>query len=346
MAYSTIDKSSSFMNPKIYTGTNLSNAITGVGFAPAFTWIKTRTLGEAHILTDVVRGATKTLSSNVTDEQTTNTADLTSFDSDGFTVGTNNRVNNSNMVAWNWKAGTTSGLSGGTITPSSYSINATSGFGIYKWTGTGTAGTITHGLGSTPKMMIVKAISGAPGGAQAWSVYHEALGATKIMHLNNATVPSTQTDWNDTSPTSTVFSVGTANRTNAVGGDYIAYVFANVSGYSKFGSYKGNGNVDGPFVYLGFKPSYLVFKNTTTAGEEWKILDSSRDPINRASDKVLVIEQDVAESDATNALTDFVANGFKIRSTHNAINKNGSTFIYWAFGQPIISNSGTPATAR
>ena len=346
MAYSTINKGSSFMNPILYTGTGSNQSITGVGFQPDLIWGKSRNVTGDNYIFDAVRGSSNLLKANSNaEEETGATTALTGFDSDGFSVGTSADMNGSTntRVAWNWKAGTTSGLSGGTITPSSYSINTTSGFGIYKWTGTGSAGTIAHGLGATPKMMIVKALSGAPGGAQAWSVYHASLGNDKFLVLNSTDAETTTTtDWNSTSPTDTLFTLGTANRTNAVGGDYIGYVFADVTGFSKFGIYSGNGDVDGPMIYTGFRPAWLMVKRKNSTSN-WTIVDTTRAPSNVIS---IYSDANLSTTDGSYAGWDIVSNGFKFRNTDAGINASGGTYIYMAFGQPIISNSGVPANAR
>ena len=349
MAYSTINKGSSFMNPILYTGTGSNQSITGVGFQPDLIWGKSRNVTGDNYIFDAVRGSSNLLKANSNaEEETGATTALTGFDSDGFSVGTSADMNGSTntRVAWNWKAGTTSGLSGGTITPSSYSINTTSGFGIYKWTGTGSAGTIAHGLGATPKMMIVKALSAAPGGAQAWSVYHASLGNDKFLVLNSTDAETTTTtDWNSTSPTDTLFTLGTANRTNAVGGDYIAYVWCDVAGFSKFGIYTGNGNADGAFVYTGFKPQFVMTKAKNASGNAWLMMDRERTTTGgNVINRQLMANTD--QADDTNENIDFLSNGFKWRRDGGDSNYLNRTYVYMTFGQPIISNSGVCANAR
>ena len=346
MAFSTINKGSLYQNQVLYTGNASTQSITGVGFQPDLIWGKSRNVTGDNYIFDAVRGSSNLLKANSNaEEETGATTALTGFDSDGFSVGTSADMNGSTntRVAWNWKAGTTSGLSGGTITPSSYSINTTSGFGIYKWTGTGSAGSIAHGLGATPKMMIVKALSNAPGGAQAWAVYHASLGNDKFLVLNAIDgETATTTDWNSTSPTDTLFTLGTANRTNAVGGDYIAYVFADVQGYSKFGSYTGTGNVDGTFVPTNFRPQFVMVKKTS-ATNNWVMIDNKRDPFNMMTEYLLANDNG---AEGTGLDFDFLSNGFKLKSNSGGTNTAAGTYIYMAFGQPIISNSGVPANAR
>ena len=232
MAYISFQPSD-FFNTTLYNGNASTQAITGVGFQPDLTWLKSYdTAGTWHYLTDSVRGVGKQLYSNSDSSQGSNPAVITAFDSDGFSLGDASDTNGSGVdcVAWSWKAGTTSGLSGGTITPSSYSINATAGIGIYKWTGTGATGTIAHGLGTAPKMMIIKSL----GVAANWGVYNEAIGNSNTMFLDLTNASTARTYYNSTSPTSTVFTVkdGVVNDT---GSDYIAYVFADVNGLSKMG---------------------------------------------------------------------------------------------------------------
>ena len=232
-----------FFNPILYSAGSAPLAITGVGFQPDFTWIKSRTYADNHNLFDTVRGATEIIYTNMNAVQDTQAQSLQSWQSDGFTLGTRNDTNRSGQtfVSWNWKAGTTTGIdtTGATITPSSYSFNATSGFSVIAYTGTGVAATLPHGLGVAPKMIIQKNLDDA----ENWQVYHASLGATKYILLNNVgTEQINSTRWNDTEPTSVLFSIGTDSSVNYSGEDMIAYVFADVQGYSKFGTYPGTGN--------------------------------------------------------------------------------------------------------
>ena len=353
MAFSTIDKSSSFTNPKIYTGTGSSNALTGVGFQPDLTWIKCRSTAENHRLFDAVRGVQKYLASNNDYIEATDSTTLTAFGADGFTVDTAQPVNGNTKtyVSWNWKAGTTSGLSGGTITPDSYSFNTTSGFSILKYEGNASAGaTIPHGLGVVPKMIIIKRIDGTG----QWAVYHGANTSapeTDYLYLNgNGATSDDNSMWNDTAPTSSVFSVGTSSSTNGSGNDYIAYCFAAIPGYSRFGLYYGNGvsNSDGSFIYTGFKPSFIMVKRTNGT-KNWHIFDTARSTYNLT--KADLEPNTDAVEDTSNDWLDIVSNGFKWRipsgdADYGDVNGDGDTYIYAAFGQPIVSNSGTPATAR
>jgi hypothetical protein len=230
---------------------------------------------------------------------------------------------------------------GGSI-QSNISPNTTAGFSIVSYTGTGANATVGHGLGVTPKMIIFKKRNGAPN----WSVYHTSIGATKYLELNTTAAAQTATDrFNDTEPTSSVFSVGTENQTNASSGTYIAYCFAEKKGYSKFGSYTGNGNADGTFVYLGFKPAWLMIKKDGT-GDNWLMYDNKINPEN-VMDTNLKANTSDAEATNSNHNLDFLSNGFKWRTTSNTRNGSGSTVIYMAFAeQPLVGTNNIPATAR
>jgi len=331
-----------FFNPKLYTGTGASNAITGVGFQPDFTWIKQRDGTYYNVVVDAVRGATNYVYTNATNAEATDSAFVSSLDADGFTVGTNSNTNNntSTYVSWNWKAGTTSGLTGGTITPTAYSINTTSGFGVYAYTGTGATATIAHGLGVAPRCMMFKEL----GGTAAWMVYHEDLGNGSALILNtNATKQNGSTYFNDTSPTSSVFTVGSNGQVNGSTQTYIAYVFANVKGYSKLGSYTGNGNADGPFVYTGFRPAFVLAKKYSGI-DDWGLFDSKREGFNPEND---VFYPNLAGTEVDNDSIDILSNGFKARVTSNWINQAAGTYIYMAFAEfPIVSSNDVPTVAR
>ena len=274
---------------------------------------------------------------------------LDSWNSDGFVVGNLGEVNGAtqDMVAWNWKAGTTTGLSGGTITPTSYSINTTSGFGIYKYTGTGSAGTIAHGLGVIPKLIVVKRLNSS----SQWSVYHESLGNTKHLILNTTAIGVTSTNyWNDTSPTSSVFSIGSGTDVNANGGTYIAYIWAEVRGYSRFRRYVGNGVEEsagnGQMCQCGFKPAYVMIKKGSSSAGPWQIMDKTRLGYN-PKNYLLKAEATAAEVASSNSI-DILSNGFKIRSGNAADwNENGTNYYWWAFADSaLVSSTGIPSTAE
>ena len=349
MSYTTINKSSSFMNTKLYTGNGSTNhAITGVGFQPDLNWTKARTDTDPHTLTDAVRGATNYIMSSSSDGNNTNAEFLKSFDSDGFTVGNNARLNYNNYTyaSWNWKAGTAvSGNTGGSGSYKTYSgsVNTTAGFSIIKYTGNGSAGhTIPHHLGAVPKMIIFKQLTGSN---VDWRVYHEALGNTHRLCLND-TSASTNDDsaFNDTSPTSSVFTVGGSSSTNPNNYDMIAYCFAEIQGYSKFGSYTGNGNANGPFVYTGFKPAFILFKKTNSTSE-WFLYDNKRLGFN-VLNSVFEANTTSAEDSNTTIYIDMVSNGFKIRGTSGNTNTNGSNYIFMAFGQSLVGTNNIPNNAR
>lgn len=340
MAYSNIDKPSKYFNTVLYTGTGASNSVTGVGFAPYFVWIKNRdNAGAYQRLVDAVRGATKLLYSNGTNAEDTDLDSLTSFNVDGFTVGTSGGVNQSgqNIVSWNWLAnGAGVSNTSGSIT-STVSANTTSGFSIVSWTGNGVQGaTVGHGLGVVPKMVIAK----SRGSAQNWWVTHANIGATQNLWLNsvNAVISDIYT-WASRA-SSTVLNIGD-NFTN--GTSYIAYCFNDVKGYSKFGSYVGNGSADGTFVYTGFKPAFVMEKSSSVGGYSWAMSDNKRNPFNQANNTLFANATD-AEYTSLDKF-DLLSNGFKLRSIYG--NTTGDTYIYMAFADsPFVSSKAIPTTAR
>ena len=342
MAYAAIPKPSLYMNTTLYTGTGAIQAITGVEFQPDLNWTKCRTATQSHVVTDAVRGVTETLYTNATQAETTEANGLTAFGADGFTVGTSDMWsdNTETFVSWNWKANGAGSLNEVGSLDSTVSVNTTAGFSIVKWTnGTSSVQTIGHGLGAVPKMIIMK-VTGATGG---WNTYHTSIGNTHGLYLNS-TAASEDNDafWNDTSPTSTVFTTGTNG--NLINNTLVAYCFADVKGYSRFSSYVGNGSANGTFVYTGFKPAYVMVKNTG-ATESWHIVDNKINPFN-PMDTNLFPNIPGAEGTSSSYEIDMVSNGFKVRTTDSTFNTDDSTYIYAAFGQPIISNSGVCATAR
>jgi len=346
MAYTTINKGSSYFNTVLYTGTGASLANTGVGFKPDWVWIKGRSGATDHGLYDAVRGVQKQFESNNTDQETTETTGLTAFGSDGFTVGALAQLNTSSAtyVAWNWLgANTTVSNTSGTIT-STVSANTTSGFSIVSYTGNQVAGaTVGHGLGVKPDLMIVKLRTGD---VAEPLVYHKSLGATKAVKLNETSVPITNsTIWNNTEPTSTVFSVGTSNNVNHIH-PLIAYCFSEVKGYSKFSSYTGNGSADGTFVYTGFKPAFVMVKASSATGF-WVIKDNKRTNSFNVVDGNLYPNVNYAEDTGAVAYMDLLSNGFKLRGTYAAMNDSGQTNIYMAFAEnPFVTSGGIPVTAR
>ena len=317
-----------------YTGTGstlaVSNADNGtVGFKPDFVWIKERSQSQDHALFDSVRGATKQLSSNTTGAEATYANSMSAFNTNGFSVVSDAVVNSSGQtyVGWQWQAGqgTTSSNTNGSIT-STVSVNASAGFSIVSYTGTQSAATIGHGLGVAPSMIIVRYT-----GASNWQVYHVSNGNTSTILLNStAAVQSNIAFWNNTSPTSSVFSVGTSDETNHNGGTTVAYCWAEIAGFSKFGSYTGNGSTDGPFIYTGFRPKFILIKCTTDINQQWLLLDTSRSAYNVAQETLF---PDSSGAEQNNPRLDFLSNGIKIRNTYGNQNTNGSGYIYAAFAE-------------
>ena len=346
MAYTTIDDPTSFFNTVLYTGNGTTDhAITGVGFQPDWTWLKKRNNADDNILQDVVRTPTKYLISNSTAVEGTYAEGFKSFDSDGFTLGNANNTNQNThtFVAWNWKAGgSASSNSNGDIT-SSVSANTTSGFSIVSYTGTGSVATIGHGLGVAPKLIIVKTRSYS---SQAWPVDVRAVDG--ILYLNETGAKGSygnSSPFPTTAPTASVFSVGSPENTNASSATYIAYCFAEVKGYSKIGSYTGNGNANGTFVYTGFRPAWILLKQSSTSGAGWRIHDTKRGISGNPEDETLYASASNAES--TGRDVDFLSNGFKLRTDSGDGNSSGATYIYLAFAEsPFVNSNGIPTNAR
>ena len=346
MAYTPIDKSDDYFNTLLYTGTGATNAITGVGFAPDFVWLKNRDSAVSNYLFDTRRGATKLLFSNASSAEITAGTSLTAFGSDGFTLGTDSGINGSgvNNVSWNWLAGGT-GVSNtnGSIT-STVSANTTAGFSIVGYTGNGSsAQTVGHGLNSAPEIIFTKnRIDG-----NSWQVGSDYLTSWSYYMRLNTTDPQYSDGGGQvygTAPTSTVFTVGNDNAVNGSSDGIISYCFHSVKGYSKMGKYTGNGSTDGPFVYTGFKPAWVMIKRTDSTAS-WVIEDSVRSPSN-SSMKVLYPSLTNAE-ETLNPYFDLLSNGFKIRWTSTFINASGGTYIYMAFAENrFVTSTGIPACAR
>ena len=346
MAYTTINKHTDFFNTKLYTGTAASNAITGVGFQPDWVWLKSRSYSDNHSVFDSVRGVTKRLFPNLNSAEGTEAQSLKTFDSDGFTLGTDGIANGGSgktYASWNWKAGTTSGITTNgstTITPTGYSFNTTSGFSIIKYTGNGYANAkFPHGLGVAPKVTIIKNITQS---SNSWYVHHASLGSNTELYLDTSD-EAPATTGNDVTPDATNIQLsGTSSATNGSGTPYIAYCFAEKTGYSKFGSYVGNGNADGIFAYTGFKPSWVLIKNSSSAAS-WTLYDNKRPGYNE--DNAYLIT-DGSDGEATDKDIDLISNGFKPRTSNSALNTSGNTYVYLAFGQSVVGSNNVPATAR
>ena len=341
MAYSTIAKSSSFFNSTIYTGNGtVDTALTTGTFQPDLTWFKNRGTTESNMWMDAVRGATYYIQSNSTAAEGNSSDKISAFTSTGVTLGSGAETNENSqpLVCWAWKAnGSGSSNSDGTIT-STVSVDSTSKFSIVKWTGNSTAGaTVGHGLGVAPSFMIIKNL----GAATQWLTWWDFFANTEMMYLNLTNAKGTgQTYLNSTTPTSSVITLGGGADENQ--NTMIAYCFAEVPGFSKFGTYTGNGIVNGAFAYTGFKPSFVVIKRQDQS-TNWVVYDNKRDPYNVGS-KVLLPDNSAAETSGSQ-LIDFLSNGFKLRSTGNNTN-DSSPYVYMAFGQPIVSTNGIIATAR
>ena len=326
MAYTTINNpSATAFNTKLYSGNSSTQSITGVGFQPDFTWIKQRNGTENHALFDAVRGATKEISSNRTNVESTVATSLTGFDSDGFTLGSWSRTNNNNdtYASWNWKAGTTSG------------------FEILTWTGNETNRTISHSLGKAPECLIIKGINQV----EDWTTYQVGYGNTGNLILNSTGAASnSSTYWQDTTPSASVITLGVSTRLNGNGINYICYAFTGIQGYSKFGSYTGNGNADGSFIYTGFKPAFLIIKKYTESGNNWVMFDNKRIGYNESN---YYLRPSGNNTESTNIPLDILSNGFKTRTTAGDVNNNSQQYIYMAFAEaPLVGTNNVPCTAR
>jgi hypothetical protein len=336
----SITNGAAYMAATTYTGNGSSQSITnggnnalGTTFQPDLVWVKDRSVARNNALYDSVRGATKFLSSNLTNAESTAATELTSFNSNGFSVGSSAGANGNGetFIGWQWKAGGTGVTNtSGTIT-STVSANPTAGFSIVTYTGTGSGTpTVGHSLGVAPSMIIVKSRSNAVN----WGVGHTSAGWANAGLLNGTNAFGGSTYFASTAPTSTVFSIQDATVTNISGATYVAYCFAAVSGYSAFGSYTGNGSTDGPFVYLGFRPRFVLYKNITTGSTVWNLHDTSRKLYN-VDDTTLDPSSSGAEGISTAIMIDELSNGFKIRGVHASGHNNtsGSTYIYAAFAE-------------
>ena len=334
MAYTTIDDPSAYFQTKLYTGTQNSHAITLDGnsdLQPDWVWIKCRDDSHNHQVFDSVRGVHIRMRTDTTGAETTSSESLKSFDSDGFTLGTQQNVNASSsgdnsFVAWNWKK------------------TADAGFDIVSYTGNGSARTISHSLSAVPDMMIVKNRDET----EEWTVYHganTAAPATDYLSLNStAATADSNTRWNDTAPTSSVFTVGTSGVVNANGQKFINYLFSEVKGYSKFGSYVGNGDANGAFIYCGFKPAWILTKKSSASGDSWNLHDSTRSSANPANKR---LTPDTSDVEADSAQYDLLSNGFKALQTTGSTNGSGATYIFMAFAEnPFVTSTGVPTTAR
>jgi hypothetical protein len=351
----TIDDGSQYFNTLTWSGDNTTRSFTGLGFSPDWVWIKSRSDGAGHVLFDSVRGANKQLQASDTDAEQTNPqfGYVSSFDSDGFTTtpGTYPSYESGNVnmsprtyVGWNWRGSDSNAVSNsdGSIT-STVSANTTAGFSVVTYTGTGSDATVGHGLGKEVAMVIQKRRSGA----DDWSIYHKELGKDKYIVLNSTNAEGSLSNfWGTSTPNSTVFGLlGGGYGHNKSGSTHVAYCFAEIEGYSKIGSYTGNGSTDGVFVYTGFRPKYLLQKRTNTSGQGWAIQNSDNQSYNEINNYLLA--QSTGSTFSGYAQIDFLSNGFKIRSSDAQTNGSGDTYIYYAIAEnPFSTSGGVPVTAR
>ena len=346
MAYTTIDDPTIYFNTVLWTGDGTDDRnITGVGFQPDMVWEKKRNEAGSHRIADSIRGATNVMFPDLTNAEASRPNEFQAFISDGFQIGSDSNFNGSSNthVGWSWLAGgSASSNSDGSIT-SSVSANTTAGFSIVSWTGTAANATVGHGLGQALDMVIVKNRDDA----DDWITWHNAFAGTEFIRLNLTNSKQTgATRWNSTIPTSSVFSLGSSNGSNGSSDDMIAYCFAEKKGYSKIGSYTGNGNADGPFIHTGFKPAWVMFKGSSFSGENWDMYDNKRETFN-VMDTTLKADSNGGESSNSLFNVDFLSNGIKLRNGHTGTNQSGSTYIYMAFAEnPFVSSGGIPCTAR
>jgi len=334
-AYTTIDNPELYFQTKIYTGDgNTGRSITfdntDTSMQPDLAWFKNRDDTDHFGLVDSVRGVTKRLSSNDTFAEQTDANNISAFNSNGFSIsasGIDNMTNTSGekYVFWCWKE------------------SATAGFDIVGYTGNATARTISHSLSAVPKVVLGKRRSDASN----WCMYHASVGNTKALYLNNTTTGATSTTfWNDTNPTSSVFTVGTDAALNGNTDTQIAYLFSEKQGYSKFGSYEGNNNANGTFVYTGFSVAFVMVKNIDTSGPKWVIQDTKRSPSGGGNPAEARLKPNEATAEEADSDIDLLSNGFKIRSTGSFTN-DVETYVYMAFAEaPFVNSNGVPCNAR
>ena len=351
MAYISFKPTDHF-NPLVFNGTGGAQAVTGVGFQPDFVWGKS-SVSNHHQLLDVVRGVGKPLESNSTDaEHSDPSSSLSAFDSDGFTLAGGSAFNPSgtaNILSLNWKAGGAGASNTDGSLTSTISANTTSGFSICKWTGTGSVLTVGHGLGKVPAMIFVKCLSHTGD----WVVYHQDMGNTGGMEMpSNGMYNATSAWFNDTTPTSSVFTIGTNGNINTSARTYIAYCFAEVKGFSSIRSYRGTGDVaGGAYVPCGFRPAMVIIKRFSGSGSDgWYMVEDGNNPFNRVNKNYFVNSNGALSTAGTSAgdkNSDFFANGFKIRTSNSEMNTTSEQYLYLAFAShPTVGNNGIPGLAR
>mgnify|MGYP003676812804 CR=1 FL=1 len=352
MSYTNgLDDPSAFFQCTLYTGNGSNDlSITNSGnsdLQPDWVWIKQRDSRD-HFLFDSVRGVLQYVASNTDAAESTLSDGLKSFNSNGFTIddGVGINQNNDPHVSWNWKAGTSftndASSTGIGATDSAGSVNETAGFSVCTYTGVGgTSTTIKHGLSTAPTVMLIKNRSSD----KDWGVYHQGIGNTHRLYLNlTDAATSAIGTFRNTSPTSSIFTVGDHASVNTSGNNYVAYIFSERQGYSKFGKFFGNANVDGTFVYTGFKPALIIFKNADSGSADWVLYDNKRDGFNSNN---IALYPNANAADDTGNDPDILSNGFKQRATGSDRNGNGENIIYMAFAEnPFVTSTGVPATAR
>jgi hypothetical protein len=328
-----------YFDATTYTGTGSSRSITGLNFAPDFVWFKSRSYAYGNGLFDTIRGVTRSLQSQDTAAEETRANDLTAFNSDGFTIGTGTNVNqtSNNYVAWSWNAGGANATNtSGTIT-SIVRANPTAGFSIVTYTGTGSNATVGHGLGVAPSMIVIKGRSVNSN----WPVWHTVTSGNNLFLNSTDAASSTNYRFSGT-PNSTTFGISSFNDVNTSAATYVAYCWAPIAGYSAFGSYTGNGSTDGPFIYTGFRPRWIMIKNAiTSTTSSWSIVDTSRDTYN-VTTKSIFPNKTNAEDNGTETgyeNIDILSNGFKIRCDTQYVNNSGDTIIYAAFAENPFKNA-------
>ena len=348
MAYTTIDNPAEHFQVVTWTGNGTDDRAINIDMQPDLVWWKHRTSASYwHYLVDSSRGIGNQIYANGNNAEGTHSGGhVKSYTSTGITLDDDQAINHpsTNYVGWMWKAngGTrTTNTESGNNPAGGYQANTTAGFSIVDYTGTGGAGTMAHGLGVVPQMIIVKERDNT----QSWYIYHHTLGNNSELYLNTNEASASPAKWNSTTPTSTVFSLAANDGVNQDATGYITYCFAPIQGYSKFGSYTGNGNADGVFVYTGFAPAWVIQKRTNSSTDaHWHIFDIKRNTYNPRNTR---LEGNNAFGDSTGEGADFLSNGFKWRSNDVRYNGSDDTYIYMAFAEhPFVSSEGVPCTAR
>tara|TARA_B110000977_G_scaffold191503_1_gene263704 strand:+ start:109 stop:1146 length:1038 start_codon:yes stop_codon:yes gene_type:complete len=345
MAYSTIDDPTLYFNTVLYTGTGSEQTVSGVNFSPGLTWLKSRSNGQPNVLSDSVRGGNKQLYTADTQAETTYSQYLKSFNSDGFVLGTDSGINQSSQtfVSWNWKAGGSASNNTDGNKTISLSVNTTAGFSVGTYAGTGQDSTIGHGLGAVPDWLMIKNRSS---GSRKWQLWHNGLtGTNKYLAIDRSDAELTDSaSWDNTAHSNTVWNTYGSGEANQNGENFVCYAWTSIQGFSDFGSYTGNGNADGPFIYTGFKPAWIMTKQIN-GGSSWIVHDNKRDPINAVTEYFTVEEPDAAGTLANSF--DLCSNGFKVRTSNGDRNSSGDIFAYWAFAEsPLVNSEGIPNNAR